>query len=146
MFDSEPPSSPASGDAIASVVDRLMAVTHLPEGAHVAIIGRRTLPYMLALLQHGCGAARSLRPGEPSPDCESADLCWIVDARDERELDDALRAARNRAGGHGRVVVEGSRYAGSDGLSAIPGHALTAGLKVVSYDHVAHRVVLSASH
>ena len=44
-------------------------------------------------------AVRSLRPGAPSPDCEAADLAGlIVDVRDESELDDALRAARFRAG------------------------------------------------
>src|SRR5262245_31808140 len=103
MFDSEPPSSPASDESTIALVDRLLAIAHLSPGAHVAVIGRRTLPILLALLHQGCACARSLRPGEPSPDCESADLAWIVNAGSETELDDALRAARNRAGERGRI-------------------------------------------
>lgn len=74
-------------------VDRMMAVAHLPATAHVALIGHHTLPLLLALLQRGCAAVRSLRPGTPSPDCEAADLAWIVDLQGDGELDDALRAA-----------------------------------------------------
>ena len=105
----EPPSTIAPDDASnAELVDRVMAVSHLPAAAHVAVIGRNTLPLILALMRRGCGCVRSLRPGAPSPDCEAADLAWIVDVRDESELDDALRAARFRAGARGRVVVEGA--------------------------------------
>jgi hypothetical protein len=32
------------------------------------------------------------------------DLAWIVDFKDERELDEALRAARARFGAAGRVA------------------------------------------
>jgi hypothetical protein len=144
MFDNEPPSSSASDDSTVALVDRLLAIAHLPPGAHVAVIGRRTLPILLALLQQGCACVRSLRPGEPSPDCESADLAWIVNARSETELDDALRAARSRAGDHGRIVVEGRQYGGRDGLVAIPRHASALGLDVVSFDHVAQRLVFAA--
>src|SRR4249919_3480499 len=95
--DVEPPSTIASDDASnAELVDRVMAVSHLPTSAHVAVIGRRTLPLVLALLRRGCGGVRSLRPGAPAPDCEAADLAWIVDVDGEHELDDALRAARWR--------------------------------------------------
>jgi len=144
MFDNEPPSSSASDDSTIALVDRLLAIAHLPPGAHVAVIGRRTLPFLLALLQQGCGGVRSLRPGGPSPDCEAADLAWIVNARSESELDDALRAARSRAGDHGRIVVEGRQYGGHDGLAAIPRHASALGLDVVSFDHVAQRLVFAA--
>jgi hypothetical protein len=144
MFDNEPPSSLASDDSTVALVDRLLAIAHLPPGAHVAVIGRRTLPFLLALLQQGCACVRSLRPGGPSPDCEAADLAWIVNARSETELDDALRAARSRAGDHGRIVVEGRQYGGRDGLVAIPRHASALGLDVVSFDHVAQRLVFAA--
>src|SRR5689334_439030 len=89
--DNEPPSS------LAATVDRVMAVAHLAPAAHVAVIGHRTLPFVLALLGRGCGAVRSLRLGAPAPDCEPADLSWIVGLENERELDEALRAARWRA-------------------------------------------------
>ena len=102
------------------------------------------MPFVLALLRQGCACVRSLRPGEPSPDCEAADLAWIINARSENELDDALRAARSRAGEHGRIVIEGGQYGGRDGLVAIPRHASALGLDVVSFDHVAQRLVLAA--
>jgi len=144
MFDNEPPLSSASDDATAALVDRLVAIAHLSPGAHVAVIGRRSLPFVLALLRQGCACVRSLRPGEPSPDCEAADLAWIINARSENELDDALRAARSRAGERGRIVIEGGQYGGRDGLVAIPRHASALGLDVVSFDHVAQRLVLAA--
>ena len=140
----EPPSSIASDDASnAELVDRVMAVTHLPASAHVAVIGRRTLPLVLALLRRGCGCVRSLRPGAPAPDCEAADLAWIVDVGDESELDDALRAARFRAGARGRVVVEGAKCRWRNALNAIRDRAVAAGLDVVSFDHTAGRLVLA---
>ena len=79
---------------------------------------------------------RSLRPGGPAPDCEPVDLAWIVDLQDERELDEALRAARWRAGKSGRVVLEGA-------LAAVCTRVLAAGLDIVSFDHVARRLVLA---
>jgi hypothetical protein len=140
----EPPSTVAPDDSSnAELVDRVMAISHLPAAAHVAVIGRNTLPLILALMRRGCGCVRSLRPGAPSPDCEAADLAWIVDVRDESELDDALRAARFRAGARGRVVVEGAACRWRNALNAIRDHAVTAGLDVVSFDHTAGRLVLA---
>jgi hypothetical protein len=140
----EPPSTVAPDDSSnAELVDRVMAISHLPAAAHVAVIGRNTLPLILALMRRGCGSVRSLRPGAPSPDCEAADLAWIVDVRDESELDDALRAARFRAGARGRVVVEGAACRWRNALNAIRDHAVTAGLDVVSFDHTAGRLVLA---
>jgi hypothetical protein len=145
LAEGEPPSTTASVEATnAALVDRIMAVAHLPPTAHVALIGRHTLPLLLELLHRGCAGVRSLRPGAPSPDCEAADLAWIVDARDESELDEALRAARSRAGDNGRVIVEGALYAGRDGVAAIRDHAVAFGLDVVSVDHVARRLVLAS--
>jgi hypothetical protein len=144
MVDSEPPSSSASDEPTTALVDRLLAIAHLSPGAHVAVIGRRTLPVLLALMRQGCGCVRSLRPGEPAPDCEAADLAWIINAGCEAELDDALRAARSRTGDHGRIVVEAGQYGGSDGIAAIPHHASALGLDVVSFDHMAQRLVLAA--
>jgi hypothetical protein len=140
----EPPSTVAPDDSSnAELVDRVMAISHLPAAAHVAVIGRNTLPLILALMRRGCGCVRSLRPGAPSPDCEAADLAWIVDVRDESELDDALRAARFRAGARGRVVVEGAKCRWRNALNAIRDHAVAAGLDVVSFDHTAGRLVLA---
>ena len=97
--DVEPPSITVSDDASsAAMVDRVMAIAHLPTAAHVAVIGHRTLPFVLGLMRRGCASVRCLRPGAPAPDCEAADLAWIVDVDSEHELDDALRAARWRAG------------------------------------------------
>lgn len=132
--------SPLSSDAL---VDRVLAVAHLPPTAHVAVIGHHTLSIVLALMQRGCACVRSLRPGAASPDRESADLAWIVDVANEDELHDALQAARNRTGASGRVVVEGSECACTSGLSAIRTHALAAGLDVVSFDHLSRRLVLA---
>ena len=48
----EPPSTAAVDDAsYATQVDRIMAMTHLPVSAHVALIGHHTLPCLLALLK-----------------------------------------------------------------------------------------------
>lgn len=123
-------------------VDRMMAVAHLPATAHVALIGHHTLPLLLALLQRGCAAVRSLRPGTPSPDCEAADLAWIVDLQGDGELDDALRAARSRVGATGRVIVEGATCVCRDGLESIRDRAVAVGLDVISFDHAARRLVL----
>ena len=62
IADLEPPSTVAVDDAsYAAQVDRIMAMTHLPVSAHVALIGHHTLPSLLALLKHGCGAVRCRR-------------------------------------------------------------------------------------
>ena len=106
--DGEPPSSPVSDDTDGALVDRVIAIAHLPQTAHVAVIGHHTLPFVVALLRRGSEGVRSLRPGSPAPDCEPVDLAWIVDLQDERELDEALRAARWRTGKRGRVVLEGA--------------------------------------
>jgi len=144
--DLEPPSSTVSDDAARmALVDRILAIAHLPASAHVAVIGHRTLPYVLALMRKGCACVRSLRPDAPSPDCEPAGLAWIVDIADEDELDEALRAARGRAGKTGRVILEQAACCRGKGAAAIRDRALAAGLDVVSFDHVARRVVLAAT-
>lgn len=138
VAESEPPSPALLADARrAALVERVWAVAHLPPSAHVAIIGRHTLPLVLELLSRGCSAVRSLRPGAPAPDCESANLAWIVDVADH-ELDEALRAARSRAGHTGRVIVEGA-----SGLSRVRDRAVAQGLDVVSFDHNASRLLLA---
>src|SRR5262245_41764847 len=136
-LDNEPPSS------LTATVDRVLAIAHLAPAAHVAVIGHLTLPFVLALLGRGCSAVCSLRLGAPAPDCEPADLSWIVGLEDERELDEALRAARWRAGGRGRVVLEGSSCRRPGILAVVRERALAAGLDVVSFDHVGRRLVLA---
>ena len=144
LAEAEPPSTTASEDAASmAMVERVMAIAHLPATAHVAVIGRHTLPFVLALMRSGCDCVRSLRPGAPAPDCEAADLAWIVDVDNEHELDDALRAARWRAGAHGRVVLEGAACRWRSGLAAVRERAVAAGLDIVSFDHVARRLVLA---
>lgn len=139
----EPPSTVTIDEASSVArVDRMMAVAHLPATAHVALIGHHTLPLLLALLQRGCAAVRSLRPGTPSPDREAADLAWIVDVQGDGELDDALHAARARVGVTGRVVVEGANCVCRDGLKSICDRASAVGLHVISFDHIARRLVL----
>jgi hypothetical protein len=142
--EAEPPSTVTiDGASCAARVDRILAITHVPVAAHVALIGHHTLPLLLALLQRGCGAVRCLRPGVPSPDRETADLAWIVDVQGDEELDEALRAARARIGATGRVVIEGEGCICQAGLASICDHAVAAGLDVVSFDHNANRVVLA---
>ena len=142
--ESEPPSITALGDARSStLVERVWAVAHLRPSAHVAIIGRHTLPLVLEFLKRGCSAVRSLRPGAPAPDCEAADLTWIVDVG-EGELDEALRAARSRTGNAGRVIVEGAACAGGQNLASIRDRAVAHGMDIVSFDHLASRLVLAS--
>jgi hypothetical protein len=143
IADLEPPSTvTVDAASCAAQVDRIMAMTHLPPSAHVAVIGHHTLPSLLALLNHGCSAVRCLRPGAAAPDREIADLAWIVDLNGDEELDEALRAACVRIGANGHVVIEGAGCACRAGLSAIRDHAAAAGLDVVSFDHLANRIVL----
>lgn len=140
--DGEPPSTTRL-DASGDLVDRVMAVAHLPPTASVALIGHHTLPLLLALMRRGCDCVRSLRPGTASPDGESADLAWIVDVTNEDELADALQAARRRTGARGRVIVEGMECACRKGLPALRDRAVLAGLDVVSFDHVTGRLLLA---
>ena len=145
MFLEEPPSTATIDDAsLAARVDRIMAMTHLPATAHIALIGHHTLPSLLTFLRYGCGAVRCLRPDAPAPDCERTDLAWIVDVDGERELDEALRAARLRVGKTGRVVVEGTGCAHCAGLGSLNQRATAAGLRILSFDHAANRSVLAA--
>lgn len=146
VSEGEPPSIAAIGIGPCNGrVDRLMAMAHLPASAHVALIGRHTLPLLLDLLKHGCAAVRCLRPGAPAPDRETADLAWIVDVDGDEELDAALRAARARIGTGGRIVVEGAGCACRAGPSAFPAHAAAAGLCVVSFDHTDNRILLAVA-
>ena len=141
----EPPSIATIDDAACSArVDRIMALTHLPASAHVALIGHHTLPSLLAFLRHGCGAVRCLRPDAPAPDCETADLAWIVEVHGAPKLDDALRAARLRVGRTGRIVVEVGGCLDCADLATIYARALVRGFEIVSFDHTANRAVLVA--
>ena len=143
IAEGEPPSGAAIDDASSAArVDRIMAVAHMPATARVALIGHHTLPLLLAFLRRGCAAVRSLRPGAPSPDRETADLAWIVDLQGDSELDDALHAARSRIGATGLVVVEGANCVCRQGLPAIRDRAVALGLDVIAFDHNARRLVL----
>jgi hypothetical protein len=141
VLEAEPPSTSASERALSvGTVDRVIAMAHLPPAPHVAVIGRHTLPFVIALMERGCACVRSLRPDVVTPDCEAADLAWIVDVATEVELDQALEAARRRTRCKGRVVVEGSRCLS---CRAIQQHAQAAALDVISFDHATQRVVLA---
>lgn len=129
--DGEPPSFPAS-------VDHVMAMAHVMPNPHVVVVGHHTLSFVLALIDRGCGGVRSLRPDATAPDCEPADLAWIVDVDDERELDGALRAAHRRSK---RIVLEDA--ACHFCLARLRDRALAAGLDVVSFDHVHRRLLLA---
>jgi hypothetical protein len=122
---------------MSEAVDRVLAMAHAGPQPHVAVIGRHALPAVLALLQHGCACVRSLRPDAAAPDCERADLVWILDVESEQEFDDALRAAHRRAR---LVMIEGDACRFCRELQR---HAVQAGLDVVSFDHVARRVMLA---
>ena len=119
----------------------LLALAQPPRDAHVAVIGHRTLPYMLALLARGCAAVRGLRPDRSSPDREAADLCWIVDVADEAELDEALRAARCRAG---RIVLEDRDGRWRLASAALRRRALALGLEIVDRGRRSPRLLLVA--
>jgi len=142
--EAEPPSGRATERACGSdLAEQVIAVSHAPPAAHVAVIGHHTLPYVLALMRTGCGGVRSLRPDAPAPDCEPADLTWIVDCHDDDELDGALRAARGRAGTRGCVVLEAATCRWRRTFSSLRDRALRAGLEIVSFDHATRRVVLA---
>ena len=134
--------SVAPEDPSAALVDRVMAVAHLPPTASVAVIGHRTLPVLLALMRRGCDCVRSLRPDTVSPDSEAADLAWIIDVANEDELCEALHAACRRVGGRGRVIVEGAACTCRSGLTAVRDRATGVGLDIVSFDRAAGRLVL----
>ena len=137
------PSAPCLPSPIALSADKVIAMAHLPAAPHVAVLGHRTLPFVLALMNCGCTYVRSVRPDAAAPDCEAADLAWIVDVASDSELDDALRAARRRTGDRGKVVVEGTICQSCRSLLQ---HAANACLDVVSFDHLSQRVVLAAKH
>jgi hypothetical protein len=108
---------------------------------HVAVIGRHTLRFVLALLSHGCACVRSLRPDTAAPDCEAADLAWIVDAHDAQELGEALRAAHRRTGARGRIVLEQAACRHCE--DQLGRHAKDAGLDIVSFDPIGGRRLLA---
>lgn len=144
--ETEPPSPIAMADARnTALVDRVCSTAHLPPSAHVAVIGHRTLPLLLEFLRRGYAALRSLRPGAPAPDCETADLVWIVDVRDD-ELDEALRAARLRAGRAGCVIVEGGTCDAATKLVSLRERARAKGLDLISFDAAASRLFLAATN
>ena len=142
----EPPSLSASDDAVSlEKVDRMWAIVHPPVAAHVTLVGHHTLPLLLALLRRDCAAVCSARPGAPSPDGETADVVWIVDARGEGELDEGLRIARVRTDDRTRVVIEANGVPGSLGLAAIHEHAARFGFGVLFTDWEERRLVLAAT-
>jgi hypothetical protein len=129
-MEAEPPS-------MSEAAHRVLAMAHVGPEPHVAVIGRHALPAVLALLRHGCACVRSLRPDAAAPDCETADLAWILDVDSEQEFDGALRAAHRRAR---LVMIEGAACCFCRELQR---HAALAGLDIVSFDHVARRVMLA---
>ena len=145
IFDANPeepnPPSPHVPMPAVLLADKVIAMAHLPIAPHVAVLGHRTLPFVLALMGCGYPHVRSLRPDVAAPDCEAADLAWIVDVASDAELDDALRAARRRTGNRGKIVIECTVC--QNGPSLLQ-HVANADLKVVSFDHLSHRVVLAA--
>lgn len=142
MTSSDEPPSLLPGDQ-ARRIDQVLAMAPTSSSGHVAVIGHHTLPFVLALMGHGCRCVRSLRPDMTAPDCEPADLAWIVDARDMHDLDEALRAARRRANASTRIVVEDVACRKGGTLSTLRRHALRAGLQIASVDPRG-RLVLTA--
>ncbi len=132
--------SPVSSDAL---VDRVLAVAHLPPTAHVAVRPSYALhrarpdAARLRLRPQPASRGRLARPRDPPT------LAWIVDVANEDELHDALQAARNRTGTSGRVVVEGRTAAAPTASRPSARIALAAGLDVVSFDHLSRRLVLA---
>ena len=141
----EPPSSPVSQATDGALVDRVMAIAHLPQTAHVAVIGHHTLPFVVALLRRGPEGVRSLRPGSPAPDCGTAggprlDRRPAGRARARRgPAGGALGRRQARPGGPGR---RGLRLAQRIG-GLLGSRARAPGLDIVSFDHVARRLVLA---
>ncbi|MBS0220323.1 MAG: hypothetical protein JSR91_06235 [Proteobacteria bacterium] len=126
--------------ALSNPAERAIAMAHLSTAAHAAVIGYRILPHILALMDCGCPSVRSLRPDAAAPDCEAADLAWIVNVDSDGELHDALRVARRLVGDKGRIVLE---VAVSRKCRSLLRYVANAGLGVVSFDHRSQRIVLA---
>lgn len=126
---------------LSNPAERAIAMAHLSTAAHAAVIGRRTLPFILALMDCGCPSVRSLRPDTAAPDCEAADLAWIVNVGSDEELHGALRAARRLVGNKGRIVLEGVV---SRKCHRLLQQIADSDFDVVAFDHRSQRIVLAA--
>ena len=138
LTEGEPQSSPASDDSDGAAGRSRAGHRPFAATAYVAV----SALYPALRRWRCCGAAaqgvRSLRPAAPRP-TRAGPPRLIVDLQDERELDEALRAACLRAGKRGRRWrLEGAACAGAGALPRARS-ALAAGLDIVSFDHVARR-------
>jgi hypothetical protein len=123
-------------------VDSMLAVVHPSPAAQIAVVGRQTSALLLAFKRRGFAFVRNIRPGTPAIDGEAVDVVWIANARNEVELDDALRAARSYAADRTRVVVEigALRQAG---VAIIARRAVRFGFCVLFADRAARHTILA---
>ena len=127
-----------------AMVDRVIPLAHVEPGARVALIGRNTLPLMLALLHHHCDAVRSVDPDAASCDSEPVDLAWIVAAPTMDGLDHAMRLARRRVTPRGTLVVGPFARTDAATLAGIDRTALRHGFALEAADAESGLVILGS--
>jgi hypothetical protein len=125
-----------------AIVGRVIPLAHVPCGGHVALIGRNTLPLMLALLHHHCDAVCSVDPDTSACDSEPVDMAWIVAPAEADGLDNALRLARRRITPRGALVVGPFERTDAEVLSGVDSSARRHGFAVEAADAESGLVVL----
>ncbi|MFO1081596.1 MAG: hypothetical protein U1E23_13335 [Reyranellaceae bacterium] len=142
--ENEPPDASSPTDAAVALLRRAGAGKPVSQSLHAVVIGHRTLPFVLALLEAGCTAVRSLRLDAPAPDREMVDLAWVVGVRRAGDLAIALHAARARIGRTGVVAVEGALGSAAASRSRVRFLARREGLVPCTFDASASSLVLEA--
>jgi hypothetical protein len=122
----------------------LIGITPTGRTDSVVVIGRGTLPLLLAFLRRGCRSAGELRPDAVAADAEPADLAWITGVIEARDYDSALRAALRRIGRHGRLAVDVTALAARRGLQRALRWLRGNGLTVDATHCVGSRIIVLA--
>jgi len=131
-------------DAPDPVTRSLIDLTPTDPAASVVVIGRGTLPLMLAFLRRGCAGATELRALGAAPGAEPAQLAWITGIISRDEADNALRAALHRIGRHGRLAFDATLLTARIGLKAVLQWLRGHGLTVDATRRIGGRVVVLA--
>jgi len=122
----------------------LIDITPTVAADSVVVIGRGTLPMMLAFLRRGCRHAAELRAGPVAPDVEPADLAWITGVVEPGDCDSALQAALRRIGHHGRLAVDVTAMAARRGLGRVLRWLRRNGVTVDATHCIGSRIVVLA--
>lgn len=135
--------NPASVYTPATIGD-LVAITPTVRNESIVVIGRGTLPFLLAFLNRGCRSAAELRISTAAPDVQPADLVWITGLVEPKDCDTAVRMALRRAGKRGRIAIDATVLAARKGLARLLRYMKRLGLQVDSTHCIGARIVLLA--